>query len=128
MTAEEKTALERLAAEGDLTVGQLVRRTLQALASPRTGARAEPRGLRIAPRRLRGAPDPGRERELRWLARHVGQLSRYAGHWIVLEGDELIAHGEDYLATLAEARRKGVQVPFVERIAPDWPRASSMGL
>ena len=49
------------------------------------------------------------------------------GHWIIVDGEELVAHGTDYLVVLAEARRMGVTIPFVEKIA-DGPSVCWMGL
>lgn len=60
-----------------------------------------------------------------WLEKHRAELSHLRGHYLVVEGDALIAHGTDLKAVIEEARDKGVEVPFVERIsdrddAPDF--------
>ena len=60
-----------------------------------------------------------RESEVRWLQAHAHRLQvEMPGHWIILEGEDLVAHGVDFFAALEEARRKGVEIPFVERIPP----------
>jgi hypothetical protein len=124
----EKATLERLAAEHDLTVGQLVRRALKNVAGRPDAASSRPRRAGATGRGSR-MPSIRRTRELRWLAEHAEELAGYAGEWIILDGDELVAHAPDFLQALAEARRRGVRVPFVERIPSDQPAAgSSMGL
>jgi hypothetical protein len=57
--------------------------------------------------------DPDRWRERQWLLEHGGE---YAGEWVALNGDCLLAHGTDGRLVLSEARRAGVDVPFVVRV------------
>ncbi len=40
-------------------------------------------------------------------------LEEYAGEVIVLEGDEIVAHGHDGRQLVEEARRRGIEVPFL---------------
>ena len=54
-----------------------------------------------------------RRRELEWCRTHVTELAHFAGEWVVLEGEEVIAHGRDVGRVVAKARRKGVKVPYV---------------
>ncbi len=54
-----------------------------------------------------------RERELAWRASHQGELRRYAGQWVVLEGEEIIAHGPDPAQSVFEARARGIESPYV---------------
>jgi hypothetical protein len=44
-----------------------------------------------------GAPGPvdHRQREQAWRQTHGDILRGYAGQWLVLEGEEVIAHGDD---------------------------------
>lgn len=63
-----------------------------------------------------------REREFRWMKEHGEELRRLAGQWIVLEGDEMIAHGHDPVSVVREARSKGVRKPFVYRIEGSRPK------
>jgi aryl carrier-like protein len=62
-----------------------------------------------------------RQRELEWRRTHLDVLRRLAGQWVVLEGEELIAHGRDAVRVVARARRKGVAVPFVFFVEPPDP-------
>jgi hypothetical protein len=61
-----------------------------------------------------------RQRELEWIETHADQLRRLAGEWVVLEGEDLIAHGKSASRVLASARRKGIKVPFVFYVEPPY--------
>jgi len=50
---------------------------------------------------------------LQWLEEHKEE---YDGQWVVLDGDKLIAHGNDSKTVYDEARTKGYQSPFLERV------------
>lgn len=70
-----------------------------------------------------------RARELGWLQTHRNEVRAYAGQWIVLEGEEIIAHGPDPAEVVRLARERGVRVPLVLRIESDRPEgAGYMGL
>lgn len=58
-------------------------------------------------------PDPKRLRERQWLLEHSKE---YGGQWVALNGDCLLSHGTDGRLVLSEARRVGVDVPFVVRV------------
>lgn len=60
-----------------------------------------------------------RSRENQWLAEHQRE---YIGQWVALEGDRLIAHGEDAAAVFAAADASGVDRPLVVYVEdPDAP-------
>ena len=64
-------------------------------------------------------PDPLRRREYQWINEHRNE---YAGQYVVVEGDQLVAHGNDGRQTLADARKAGIKIPFIARIeASDEP-------
>jgi hypothetical protein len=69
-----------------------------------------------------------RSRELEWCRTHTEVLRQFAGQWVVLEGEEIIAHGEDPLLVVAEARAKGIQVPYVFYIEDTDAKVVRMGL
>jgi hypothetical protein len=123
----QKRELERLAAEQDIPVGQLVRRALLQLVESPGSVQASPHSRATVS--LRPGQRVSRDAEMDWLEAHIPELtSSIPGQWIILDGTQLIAHGEDYLAVLKEARQKGVVVPFVARI-PEGPVAGRlMGL
>jgi hypothetical protein len=52
-------------------------------------------------------------RALKWIDQHRVEFD---GQFVLLEGDELIAHGMDAKALYAEARGRGIKTPFVERV------------
>lgn len=56
-----------------------------------------------------------REREQQWIIAHRDE---YLGQWVVVEGDSLIAHGNDAREVYNAAREAGISIPFVVRIEP----------
>ena len=50
---------------------------------------------------------------LKWIEEHKEEFD---GQWVVLDGDKLIAHGIDSKTVYDEARAKGYQSPFLERV------------
>jgi hypothetical protein len=75
----------------------------------------------------RPAPDR-RARELRWRQDNEQLLETLAGQWLVVEGDELIAHGQDPVSLVTAARRRGIQVPFVFFVEPRTRDTVKIGL
>ncbi len=69
-----------------------------------------------------------RTRELAWRRDHLEILSAHAGQWVVLEGDKLVAHGPDPAALVAEARTRGIRVPYVFFVDSRAADVVSMGL
>ncbi len=68
------------------------------------------------PRRLRF-----RERENEWRRTHGDVLREYAGQWLVLEGDQIVAHGDDPAPLVARAREHGIDSPYVFYVEPPRP-------
>lgn len=63
-----------------------------------------------------------REREHAWRRSNPELLQgRYAGQWVVLEGEEIMAHGKDAVQAVEEARAKGVPVPYIFYVEPPRP-------
>ena len=58
-----------------------------------------------------------REREMRWFADEQNR-AKYGGQWVALDGDQLLSHGEDLRQVYAEAKAKGVEVPFTGYVDP----------
>lgn len=54
-----------------------------------------------------------RTRESEWLKKHSQE---YAGKWVALSGDQLIASGDDGVATFNEAIAKGVDRPLLVQV------------
>jgi len=59
-----------------------------------------------------------RQREFEWIETHTDEMRRLAGEWVVLEGDQLVAHGKNAARVFATAKRKGIAVPFVFYVEP----------
>jgi hypothetical protein len=59
-----------------------------------------------------------RQREFEWMRTHVDEMRRLAGQWVVVEGEEVVAHGKNALRVAAGARRKGIAVPFIFYVEP----------
>jgi len=59
------------------------------------------------------SPLPYRHRELEWLRTHKEAVQKLAGQWIVVEGEEIVTYGDNPLQVVAEARAKGVQIPYI---------------
>jgi hypothetical protein len=58
-----------------------------------------------------------REREMRWFSDKQNR-AQYGGQWVALEGDQLLSHGDDLRQVFAEAKAKGVEVPFTGFVDP----------
>jgi len=54
-----------------------------------------------------------RSRELAFQQAHPEALRRLAGQWVVLEGETVIAHGNEPVRVVSEARSRGVRIPYV---------------
>ena len=69
------------------------------------------------------------QREFEWIRTHADEMRRLAGQWVVLEGEQVVAHGKSAVRVVAGARRKGVAVPFVFYVEPpDVAPTSHFGL
>ncbi len=87
--------------------------------------RKQPRARREAPPEVREHQLPplnSREREHAWRRSHRELLQgRYADQWVVLEGEEIMAHGGDAAKAVEQARAKGVAAPYVFYVQPPRP-------
>lgn len=52
-------------------------------------------------------------RALKWIEENKEE---YDGQFVLLEGDELIAHGTDAKALYAEARARGIETPLMHLV------------
>ncbi len=62
---------------------------------------------------LRLVPVSSFDEERKWISQHRAQ---YRGQFVALAGDQLLAHGTDEGEVIDQARRAGVQAPFVTYI------------
>lgn len=86
----------------------------------------------VEPDAVRPDPQPvssgHRSRELEWCRTHAEVLRQFAGQWVVLEGEEIIAHGNDLVQIVREARARGIRVPYVFYVEDIDEEVVRMGL
>ena len=49
----------------------------------------------------------------RWINEHRRE---FLGKWVCLDGDLLISSGDDAKKVFAEAKAKGIEIPFIEQV------------
>lgn len=54
-----------------------------------------------------------REREIEWRRTHPEVLKQFENKWVALEGQRIIAHGDDPADVIKSARAQGVKRPYV---------------
>jgi hypothetical protein len=54
-----------------------------------------------------------RARERDFRVAHPEAFRPLAGQWVVLEGEEIVAHGHNASLVVAEARSRGIRVPYI---------------
>ncbi|MGH7858303.1 MAG: DUF5678 domain-containing protein [Candidatus Binatia bacterium] len=58
------------------------------------------------------------ERDRRNEEERTAKLQKFAGRWVVLEGNEVVAVGDDASAAAAGARARGVKIPYLSSSSP----------
>jgi hypothetical protein len=61
------------------------------------------------------SPNRTREAERAWLEAHG---DAYVEQWVVLEADQLVAHGAEARIVYNEARAKGISTPYLVHVTP----------
>jgi len=74
------------------------------------------------------APTGHRSQELEWRRTHGEVLRSYAGRWVVLEGEAIIADGNDPVQVVTEAKARGIKVPYIFYVEPAYEDVVKMGL
>lgn len=69
-----------------------------------------------------------RQKEHEWRRTHREELQAFAGQWVVLDGEQIIAHGEDPARLVETAREKGIGTPYIFRVEPPSPNTVKIGL
>ncbi|MHB8381459.1 MAG: DUF5678 domain-containing protein [Candidatus Binataceae bacterium] len=73
----------------------------------------------VAPSAPRSSTTGGhRSRELNFCAEHPEAFAKLVGQWVALEGETIVASGFALAPVMAEARKRGIKVPFVFRVEP----------
>ena len=77
-----------------------------------------------------GSRRPARNRrvEQAWRRSNQETLRSYANQWVVLEGEKIVAHGDDPARLVEQAREKGIAVPYVFYVDPPRPGIAKIGL
>ena len=102
--------------------GQHVQISLDARQNDRPGAARLKTATEEPPSKAPGLSPPRRHSELAWRQSHEDHLQAYVGQWVVLEGEEIVAHGEDPTQVIEQATRAGIDTPYifyVEDVAAD---------
>lgn len=71
---------------------------------------------------------PFRNRELEWRRTHAETLKSFENEWVILERDQIIAHGNDPVQVINEAKSKGVRTPYIFFVEPKRENVVIMGL
>jgi hypothetical protein len=61
-------------------------------------------------------PSRDRSREMAWIREH---RAIYSDQWVVVEGDRLIAADADGHKAFTDARKAGIDVPFLVHVLPE---------
>jgi len=69
-----------------------------------------------------------RTRELEWRRRNTSVLKAFANEWIVLEGEQIVAHGPNPVEVINEARAKGIGTPYIFFVEPADENVVRIGL
>jgi hypothetical protein len=69
-----------------------------------------------------------RAREMAWREAHPEEMEKFAGKWLAMEGEEIVACGDDPASVIAAARAKGHQIPYVFQVLAKQPDMAHMGL
>jgi hypothetical protein len=69
-----------------------------------------------------------RNRELEWRRTHREILKSFENEWVVLEGEEIIAHGRNPIEVVGTARSMGIKIPYVFHVDSFSEDISKMGL
>lgn len=80
----------------------------------------------LKPQPRQGAMPRGRE--IAWRRSNEETLRALAGQWVVVEGEKLIAHGDDPLTVVQEARARGVHSPYVFYVEAPCGDVATIGL
>lgn len=75
-----------------------------------------------------GSVNQFRNRESEWRRTHADVLKSLENQWVVLEGDQVVAHGEDPVHVINEAKAKGIRTPYIFFVEQRTENVVTMGL
>ena len=66
------------------------------------------------------SPAPSAESmEMVWLVRNAQELGQYKGQWLLIQGQELLIHTEDFRTIRDAIRQRQIRTPFVYYVPTD---------
>lgn len=69
-----------------------------------------------------------RERELEWRHTHARELRQYENQWVVLEGEEIIAHSPEAAQAIRQAKSRGIRTPYIFFVEAESDESVKIGL
>lgn len=63
-----------------------------------------------------------------WREAHEQALRELVGQWVIVEGNDLIAHGPDPVPLVVAARARGIRVPYLFFVEPSEQYTVRFGL
>ena len=75
------------------------------------------------------SPTPSfRVRELAWRRAHPEAFTGHQNEWVVLEGEEIIAHSADAADVIRHAKARGIRTPYIFFVEPEADNFVRIGL
>lgn len=69
-----------------------------------------------------------RLRELHWASSHPDYVAQNVGKWVVLDGERVVASGNDAKGVYDQAKAMGIEVPFLLLLSPEGGGVAKLGL
>jgi len=58
-------------------------------------------------------PNPVKNAELNWLRQHSAETAEYVGQWLLISGDTLVAHSQNFAEIKSAIAAQNISSPFV---------------
>jgi hypothetical protein len=96
---------------GQFTIADLLEFAGVLVQPPTSPADNRPRAVTVAQQHS----DSGqfRGRELEWKCTHQDVLRHYQNEWVILEDEQIVAHGSNAAQVIREAKFKGIRRPYI---------------
>ncbi|HVN28058.1 MAG TPA: DUF5678 domain-containing protein [Candidatus Binataceae bacterium] len=62
-----------------------------------------------------------RQIENEWLQKHPEKLRACAGEYVMVEGEEIVAHSKEPADLARVARQRGIKIPYIFFVEPPLP-------
>jgi hypothetical protein len=94
---------------GILAFGDTTSTLMESLQSQQVGVVGEGFNMPVA----NIGPNQVRNAELNWLREHSQETAAYVGQWLLISGDTLLAHSQDFAEIKNAILANGISSPFV---------------